>query len=56
MKTLTAQRNRAFADLCLRMADAELRHGRIVNVGVIIRRAIYTRRPGITCPTIALCA
>ena len=36
MKTLTAQRNRAFADLCLRMADADLRHGRLVNVGVIV--------------------
>lgn len=46
MKTLTAQRNRAFADLCLRMADADLRHGRIVNVGVIIRRAIYTPAAG----------
>lgn len=46
MKTLTAQRNRAFADLCLRMADADLRHGRLVNVGVIVRRAIYTPAAG----------
>lgn len=46
MKILTAQRNRAFADLCLRMADADLRHGRLVNVGVIVRRAIYTPAAG----------
>lgn len=46
MKTLTIQRNRAFADLCLRMADADLRHGRPVNVGVIVRRAIYTPAAG----------
>lgn len=46
MKTLTILRNRAFADLCLRMADADLRHGRHINVGVIVRRAIYTPAAG----------
>ena len=55
MKTLTAQRNRAFADLCLRMADADLRHGRLVNVGVIVRRAIYTPAAGYSCPITAHC-
>lgn len=46
MRTYTRQRNRAFADVCLRMAENEARHGRRVDVDVIIRRAIYTRAAG----------
>lgn len=46
MKTLTSQRNNAFAELCLGMAAAELRHGRVVDAGVIVRRAIYARAAG----------